>query len=231
MRIIKPSKRPRNGHLSSQADLVEDTLASPLLDQQASTAASVDCEETRKKSHKLHAPPKPQEKATSKGLQGPVSTQGEADYTELYAKGIRLLAMREHSVKEIADKLLTKSKIDLPSSSLIYAVIDELIAEGYLSDERFTESYVRSRANRGFGPVKIRSELRSKGICDNHIQDYLEEGAAVWFDNAELEYQKKFGTTPITDYSEWSKRARFMQSRGFTMDQIQSTIPQFSFDD
>lgn len=227
MRIIKPSKRPRNGHLSSQADFAEDSLAAPFLGDQVSTAASVGSKESRRKPQE---PQKLEEKSAAQGVQRSVSSQGETDYKELYAKGIRLLAMREHSVKEIADKLLTKSKVDLPDSTLIYAVIDELIEEGYLSDERFTESYVRSRANRGFGPVKIRSELRSKGICDNHIQDYLDDGAVVWFDNAALEYQKKYSTAPINDYSEWSKRARFMQSRGFTMDQIQSTIPQFSFD-
>ena len=148
------------------------------------------------------------------------------EFNEIFARGVRLLAMREHSVKEITTKLLDKSE----NSDVIHAVIDELLASKYLSDERFTESYVRARKNRGFGPVKIKSELKNKGISNNLIQDHLDEGAAIWFDNALSQYQKKYGDVPISDYNGWTKRARFMQSRGFTMEHIQVTVPRIEFD-
>lgn len=148
------------------------------------------------------------------------------EFNEIFARGVRLLAMREHSVKEITTKLLDKSE----NSDVIHAVIDELLASKYLSDERFTESYVRARKNRGFGPVKIKSELKNKGISNNLIQDHLDEGAAIWFDNALSQYQKKYGDVPISDYNGWTKRARFMQSRGFTMEHIHVTVPRIEFD-
>lgn len=143
------------------------------------------------------------------------------EYSYLYQKGIHLLSMREHSVKEVTTKLSAKSeRLDLVS-----AVIDELIEKDYLSNSRFTESYVRAKQQRGFGPSKIRNELSNKGIKNNMIESFLDAGSAVWYDNAQNQYAKKYGDQPISDYNTWTKRARFMQSRGFTMEHIHSTLP------
>lgn len=143
------------------------------------------------------------------------------EYNRLMAKGIRLLSMREHSVKEISKKLSVKCE----SLDLVYAVVDELVANKYLSDQRFTESFVRSRQNRGFGPNKIKLELSEKGIENNLIDDYLDVNSAIWYESAEQQYSKKYGGGPIDDYKTWAKRARFMQSRGFSMEHIQVVVP------
>ncbi|NND00284.1 MAG: regulatory protein RecX [Gammaproteobacteria bacterium] len=148
------------------------------------------------------------------------------EYDRLLGKGIRLLSMREHSVQEMTTKLSGKGE----NLNLVHAVVDELLNLNYLSDQRFTESYVRSRQNRGFGPNKIRKELISKGIKNNMIEDYLNVNSSVWFDNAENQYRKKFGDEPVKDYSSWAKRARFMQSRGFSMEHIQVTLPSIDQD-
>jgi len=142
------------------------------------------------------------------------------EFNKLFSSGVRLLGMREHSVKEITDKLLAKTEL----SDVVYAVVDDLIDNKYLSNERFTESYVRVRMNRGFGPVKIKAELLNKGVSDSLIEEYLDPGAAVWFDNAKSEHVKKYHDEVIVDYRAWTKRARFLQSRGFNMDQIHSAI-------
>ncbi|MBL4671227.1 MAG: RecX family transcriptional regulator [Arenicella sp.] len=175
------------------------------------------------------------------------------EFNDVFARGLRLLAMREHSVKELTTKLFarvegsrkadrsngsedadtadTAEEVDnaegsdrSQGSDVIYAVIDDLLEKKYLSDERFTEVYIRSRCIRGFGPIKIRAELKNKGVSNNLIQDYLDPGGAVWFDNAKSEYQKKYIETSIDSYKAWAKRARFLQSRGFTMEQIHCAI-------
>ena len=148
--------------------------------------------------------------------------QTKKEFNKLFSTGVRLLAMREHSVKEITCKLQNRNE----SVDLVHAVVDQLIQNKYLSDERFAESYVRSRRGRGFGPIKIRAELKAKGIVNSLIQDYLEESSSIWYEVASAQYEKKFGNSPVIDYSVWSKRARFMQSRGFTAEQLQSSIPE-----
>ncbi|MBX2847546.1 MAG: recombination regulator RecX [Acidiferrobacterales bacterium] len=143
------------------------------------------------------------------------------EYLLLFQKGIHLLSMREHSAREIMTKLSRKSA----RHDLVSAVIDKLVENGYLSNSRFAESYVRTKQLRGFGPSKIRKELLEKGIKHSMIESYLKAESAVWYDNAQNQYAKKYGDEPISDYNSWTKRARFMQSRGFTMEHIHSTLP------
>lgn len=139
----------------------------------------------------------------------------------LFASGVRLLSMREHSLAELESKLSGKTQ----SADLLFAVLDELKAANYQSDSRFTESFVRSRTNRGYGPIRIRKELKLKGIKNNMIEDNMDVNSAVWFENARIQYHKKYGEDPVSDYNAWTKRARFMQSRGFSSEHIQVTLP------
>lgn len=50
------------------------------------------------------------------------------------------------------------------------------------SDERFAESYMRSRINRGHGPLKIAMELGQRGINEQLIAAILYSGEYDWFD-------------------------------------------------
>ena len=154
------------------------------------------------------------------------AAETKKEYDRLFAKGVRLLSMREHSAQEITDKLSAGAE----SLDIVYAVIDELNEKRYLSDERYAESYVRSRTIRGFGPLKIRAELKNKGIKNSMIDEYLNVDSPVWYDNARNQYRKKYGDEPVTDYNAWTKRARFLQSRGFTTEHIQVTLPSIDHD-
>ena len=158
-------------------------------------------------------------KRTRKPKQPPAN-----EYQRLFAKGIRLLSMREHSVREITTKLSVKCE----SMDTMYAVIDDLVEAKYLCDRRFTESFIRSKQNRGFGPSKINGDLKNKGINSILIDEFLDQNSAIWMDIAISQYQKKYGDTPVIDYKTWAKRARFMQSRGFSMEHIQVTVPQIA---
>jgi len=145
-------------------------------------------------------------------------------YRNLLEKGVKLLSMREHGVAEIHRKLKAKSD----HVDLIDQVVQELIELGYLSDERFCEAFVRSRSIRGAGPAKIRMELIKKGINNNNIDEYLNIDSQHWFELAAQQYSKKFGDTAVVDYKDWSRRARFLQGRGFSMDHIQACIPEIA---
>ena len=147
------------------------------------------------------------------------------EYGRMMQKAMRLVAMRDHSVKEVSDKLF--ASCELPD--VVSAVLNELIKNNYISDERFTENYVRSRKNRGFGPVKIQSELLSKGITVELAQRFLNPSETTWYDNALKQYQKKYDSAPIVDYGVWAKRARFLQGRGFNMDHIRSVLTDIDY--
>lgn len=162
---------------------------------------------------------------TRQGEQSALSP-AKKEFNRLLASAMRMLAMREHSVKEINDKLAKKTD-DL---DMLNAVLDELLENRYVSDQRFAESYVRVRANKGFGPVKIRAELANKGVSSSLIAEHLAIESPIWIDNAVAQYQKKYAQHGVKDYNEWTKRARFMQSRGFTMEHIRIALPEIEYD-
>ncbi len=92
--------------------------------------------------------------------------------------------------------------------------------EGLQSDARFAEAFIHARAGKGHGPVKIRGELKSKGLSDEAITLAFEEAGMDWFDLARRVADKKFGLPLPPDIKGKAKTGRFMQQRGFSFDHI-----------
>lgn len=130
-----------------------------------------------------------------------------------------LLARREHARGELAKKLTRKFS---GLEELVETEIDKLANEGLQSDDRLAESFIRARAGRGQGPIKIRAELRGRGVPDETINLAMEAAEIDWFDVAAAAGRKKFGDAAPRDAKEKAKRSRFLQQRGFTFDQISS---------
>lgn len=139
---------------------------------------------------------------------------------ELLAQAMRWLARREYSVHELTGRLAAKG---YPTKEVTGA-LEDLKAQGLVSDARFAESLLRSRIERGYGPVKIALELRTKGVDDALVEDLLDREEERWLERLEAVWRKRFGTPPA-DYREWARQARGLQSRGFTADQVRRVIP------
>lgn len=138
---------------------------------------------------------------------------------ELWSKAIQYLARREYTRKELVDKLAKLS----PDN--IEAVLDSLESEGYQSDRRFTESFVRMRAAQGHGLNRIRFDLQKKGVSSNLLNEVLEELCVDWYEQAAEVYSRKYASVlKDSDYKEKSKRMRFMSQRGYSMDEIMHAI-------
>ena len=123
-----------------------------------------------------------------------------------------MLARREHSAEEVRQKLKAKD-FELAE---IESVIGELIDDNLINDARFTEAFIIQRINRGSGPLKIRAELRQKGISDAMIAGFLNERDEVWRESAQAVRIKKYGAELPFDLKEKARQARFLQSRGFS---------------
>ncbi len=109
-------------------------------------------------------------------------------------------------------------------AELCRTVVDDLKNRGWQSDARFAESFVRSRIQRGHGPVKVRFELRAKGVDDPVIDAVLAELAPDWQAVAEQACQRKFGDAPIANRNDYARRWRFLAQRGFDSEQIRSVL-------
>ena len=133
---------------------------------------------------------------------------------------VRLLSRREHSAFEIRNKL---AKREFDDNEITQAVT-ELIQGDWLSDERFTEAYVRMRQLKGFGPIRISIELNERGVKESIVEMYLHAHDDVWFQSLKQQYKKKYKNKAIEDYSDKAKRIRFLQYRGFSLDTIYKVV-------
>ena len=127
-----------------------------------------------------------------------------------------MLARREHSIRELEQKLGARGY----EGDDVHAVIEKLRSEGLQSDERFTEAYVYSRIDRGYGPLRISQELKQRGICNDMINQYLYTGAYDWRLCACQAREKRFGKMIPQDTRERAKQTRFLLSRGFSGEHI-----------
>lgn len=133
-------------------------------------------------------------------------------------KAMDLLARREHSVKELLRKLCERYE----ETELIADVVRQLSEDNLVSDSRFAEMYIRSRIGRQFGPVKIKNDLRERGVSEYKIRFALNEANQNWLQLIQELSEKKYGKTLPSEAKETAKRMRFFQSRGFDTDCIRS---------
>jgi len=133
---------------------------------------------------------------------------------------LSLLARREHSWLELRHKLAARGYDDAE----VDQVLAQLEQERLLSDERFAETYVRTRRERGFGPLRIRAELQERGVADELIARHLEAASDTWRELARDEHRRRFGDVRPADFKERARRARFLQGRGFPVEVVSAVL-------
>ena len=84
---------------------------------------------------------------------------GSGRTLSLKGRALQLLARREHSRAELLRKLAAHEQ----SEGQLQAILDELQAKGFISQERVIESVVHRRAGK-LGTARIRQELLAKGL-------------------------------------------------------------------
>jgi regulatory protein len=130
---------------------------------------------------------------------------------EAYDKGLGLLGRREHSARELKTKLARKghAKEDIASA------LGRLRDKSYQSDERFGVSIARTRVAQGYGPARIRAELRTHGLADAAILTAIAAADADWPALAAAKLKRRFGAKAAADREERGRRAQFLLRRGF----------------
>lgn len=138
--------------------------------------------------------------------------------TSLTGRAMRLLARREHSRAELARKLAAHG-----TDEEVGAALDRLSELGLLSDHRFAEAWLRSKASR-FGMPRLRRDLIQRGVDPDTIDDAIEaEPLENEYERAGQVWRTRFGTI-AGDHKEWARQARFLQGRGFSTDVIRKVL-------
>ena len=137
--------------------------------------------------------------------------------SDLWNKSLDILSRREHSVTELKNKL----KKFNPDSSDLLDVLEKLKSSNFLDDERFAASFIRSKAESGYGPNYISQYLLKKGISSDQYDMYSLE--IDWEDKCLIQYNKK-SRNQKTNFKEKEKILRFLAYRGFSYEIIKNAL-------
>lgn len=132
-------------------------------------------------------------------------------------RALGLLVRREHSRKELARKLTSRGV----QAEDAQAAVDRMTAEGWQDDARFAEQLVRSRANNGYGPLRIRAELGTHGLDREAVAAAMDSYDGDWGENARDLVRRRFpggADDPVLR----RKAADFLIRRGFSGDQVRA---------
>jgi regulatory protein len=80
----------------------------------------------------------------------------------------RSLSRRAHSVYELRTKLFRKGW----QKEIVQKVLDDLIDNNFLNDEKFADAFVEERSRKNVGINKLKSELMKRGV-DRKISESL----------------------------------------------------------
>jgi regulatory protein len=135
----------------------------------------------------------------------------KGDKRSAYDKALGLLARREHSRKELKLKLRQGGYEGEETG----AAIDRLGEQHYQDDDRFAEALVRSRVGQGYGPIRLRAELKSHGLNDARIRTLINEAEVDWVASATAQLRRRYARSGVSDQAERFKRSQFLLRRGF----------------
>lgn len=137
-----------------------------------------------------------------------------------YSKAMSLLARREQSRRELKRKLDQRGYETDESE----AALDQLADQSYQDDERFAGMLMRNRAGQGYGPQRIRMELKTHGLDEAGIQQLPDEAETDWDSSAAEQLRKRYRGKPPADWAERGKRSQFLLRRGFSAATVRRVI-------
>ena len=134
-------------------------------------------------------------------------------------RALGLLVRREHSRKELKRKLAARG-VEAEDAQ---AAVERMTAEGWQDDGRFAELLVRSRANNGYGPLRIRAELGMHGLDRDTVVAAMDAYDGDWTENARDLARRRFPGR-LDDRGIQRKAADFLIRRGYSGDQVRAAV-------
>jgi len=131
-----------------------------------------------------------------------------------YASAVRFLSRREHCAAELRAKLHQR---DYPDD-VIGTVLSRLIEDGYLSEARFAESFLRMRMSGGESPWLAAQKARRRGADESALQDALHDVEDTFDAGAvcrDLLLRRDPTGLRHGDERVWQRQARFLRNKGF----------------
>jgi len=144
---------------------------------------------------------------------------------EAYHYAVRLLTHREFCESDMRRRLAGREFED----AVISWTINQLQQDGYLSEMRFAESYLRSRIKKGEAPWLAAKRAEQKGAQPEAVQAALME-LTEDYDAEQAARDLVSGRDPaglrFDDERVWQRQARFLRNKGYATDVILRVLKQ-----
>ena len=138
-------------------------------------------------------------------------------------KVLRYCAYQDRCVQEVRKKLAT---FDMPDSEKV-KILKLLIDEGYLDDERYASTFVRSKIHlKKWGVNKIRMALKMKGISDEIISNALSEIDPDIYREELIKVLKAKKINETDPYKRRAKLAQYAMQKGYEPSLVWDVIRQ-----
>lgn len=144
----------------------------------------------------------------------------EKEKASAYDRALALLVRREHSVRELKDKLARRG-LDADESAEAVAALQ---SRDFQNDMRFAEMLVRTRLEGGYGERWIVAELRTHGIAEDAARAILVEADPDWPELVRRQLRRRFGARLPSYPAERNKRAVFLLRRGFDASTVKLVV-------
>ncbi len=145
-----------------------------------------------------------------------------ADMAPEEATGTDPLAEEVLVEESLVEADLAEEALKLWTLELRQCIAQELTRlanEGLQSDARLAEAFIRARTNKGRGPVKIRAELKQKGVATAVIDAAFNHAEVNWRELATgvtlKKFGKEFGDQGPIRLQDKARVERFLRQRGF----------------
>lgn len=144
-----------------------------------------------------------------------------------YEKLTNFCAYSERCRKDVAEKC---RKLEIPREEFS-AYLQLLEEDGFLSEKRYAASFVRSKANRSWGPKKIEMGLKAKGISAEVFQTMIEDlQKPLLIEKMQVLIDRKVKSIKGETASDRKQKLiRFLLGKGFAYDLIKEAIGTRSF--
>ena len=127
-------------------------------------------------------------------------------------KVLRYCAYQNRCTQEVRMKLAT---FDMPDSEKA-KLLKLLVGEGYLDDERYASTFVRSKIHlKKWGINKIRMSLKMKGISDEIIANALSEIDPEIYREELIKVLKAKKINETDSYKRKAKLAQYAMQKGY----------------
>ena len=154
----------------------------------------------------------------------PAPESAELSFAELFAAArafaMRSLARRESAESELANRLRQQGF----NEEVIAAVVEYCRGYNWVNDERYGAMAVRAGAAKGHGPIKIRFDLRRKGLDDMQIEAAFDQPELDWFELALALLERRARVADLADFKLRMKWLKYLLGRGFTQDQARYAL-------